>query len=200
MRKEYIWEVKAENPPLLKRKCSHCSSERFYCSERFRMNSQKKNIDIWLIYRCKNCDDTYNMTIFSRISREAINKKMFDKFSNNNTELAWKYAFSRETSRKNNAAQDFDTVGYDIQTGNFSVEDILNSGDEVVTLKIRYPFDFSLRLSSVIRTGLNLSANKFNKLIEAEGISVPGKNLQKKHKLKNDDIVLVDREKLKCIY
>jgi len=42
MRKEYIWEIKAHNTPLLKRSCSHCDSDRFYCSEKFRMNAQKK--------------------------------------------------------------------------------------------------------------------------------------------------------------
>ena len=200
MRKEFIWEVKPGNTPHLKRKCNHCNSDRFYCSEKFRMNAQKKNIDVWLIYRCIKCDNTYNMTIFSRSKPELINKDLFNKFSENNTEIAWKYAFSRETSRKNNVELDFGSVEYDILCDNISVEDILNFESEIVTFKIKYPFDFSLKLSSVIRKCLKLSANKLSKLIEAEVITIQEKHLQKKHKVKNEDIVQVNKEKLRSIY
>jgi hypothetical protein len=200
MREEFIWEVLAKNTPLLKRKCNHCNSDRFYCSEKFRMNAQKKNIDIWLIYRCIKCDSTYNLTIFSRTKPELINKDLFNKFLENNKELAWKYAFSLEASRKNNVELDFGSVEYDIQYDNISVEDILILNSDNVAFKIKYPFDFSLKLSSVIRICLNLSANKLNELIEAEVISVQEKQLQKKRKVKNEDIVQVNREKLRSIY
>jgi hypothetical protein len=200
MRKEYIWAVKARNTPLLKRKCNHCDSDKFYCSEKFRMNAHKKNIDIWLIYRCLKCDNTYNMTIFSRIKTELINKDLFNKFSENNTDLAWKYAFSFEISRKNNVELDFGSVEYDIQYEYISLEDILNFNCDIVAFKIKYPFDFSLKLSSVIKICIKLSANKLNKLIEAKVISIQEKHLQKKHKVKNEDIVQVNREKLRSIY
>ena len=200
MRKEFIWEVMAKNTPLIKRKCNNCDSDRFYCSGKFRMNAQKKNIDIWLIYRCIKCDNTYNMTIFSRIKRELLNKDLFNKFSENSTEIAREYAFSYETSRKNNVELDFGKVEYDIQYDSISVEDILNFDCEIVRFKIKYPLDFSLKLSSIIRICLKLSANKLNELIEAKVISVQGKDLQKKHKVKNEDIVQVNREKLRSIY
>ena len=115
---------KAPKYSPLKRKCNHCDSDRFYCSEKFRMNTQKKNIDVWLIYRCIKCDNTYNMAIFSRIKPELINKDLFNKFFENNTEIAWEYAFSRVTSRKNNVELDFGSVEYDVQCNNISVEDI----------------------------------------------------------------------------
>ena len=199
MREKFIWEVKARNTPLLKRICSQCDGDRFYCSGKFRINAQKKYIDIWLIYRCIKCDNTYNMTIFSRTKTELINKDLFNKFLENNTETAWEYAFSRETSRKNNVELDFSSVEYDIRFDNISVEDILNFNGEIVTFKIKYPFDFSLKLSSVIRKCLNLSANKLNKLIEAKVITIQEEQLQKKHKVKNDYIVQVNSEKLKSI-
>ena len=129
-----------------------------------------------------------------------INKDLFNKFSENNTEVAWAYAFSHETSRKNNVELDFDSVEYDIQSDDISVEDILNFDSEIVTFKIKYPFDFNLKLSSVIRICLKLSANELNKLMEAKVISVLEKHLQKKHKVKNEDIVEINREKLRNIY
>ncbi len=200
MRNENIWEVKVNNTPLLKRKCNRCNNNSFYCSEKFRINAQKKNIDIWLIYRCIKCDNTYNLAIFSRIKPELLHKDLLNKFSENNTEIAWKYAFSRETSQKNNVELDFSSVKYDILYDNISVEDILNFDSEIVTFKIKYPFDFSLKMSSVIKICLKLSANKLNSLIEAKVISIMKKHLQKKHKVKNEDIVQVNREKLRSIH
>ena len=200
MRKVYTWEVRVKNTPLLKRKCNHCDSNKFYCSDKFRMNAQKRNIDIWLIYRCLICDNRFNMSIFSRTKTESINKHLFTKFSENNVEAAWKYAFSREISQKNRVELDFSSVEFDIQFEYISMEDIFNFDCEFINFKIKYPLDFSLKLSSVIRKCFKLSANKLDKLIEAEVISVREKPLQKKRKVKNEDIVKVNRKKLRSIY
>ena len=100
MRTEYIWEIKVKNTPTLKRKCNHCNSNRFYCSNKFRMNAQKRNIDVWLIYRCVECDSTYNLTILSRTKPELIKKDLFSKFSENDEKLSWEYAFSSEIGRE----------------------------------------------------------------------------------------------------
>ena len=189
-----------KNTPLLKRKCNHCGNDKFYCSEKFRINAQKRNIDIWLIYRCLNCGNTYNMTIFSRTKIESINIDLLNKFSENNTEIAWKYAFSHEISQKNKIKFDFSSVEFDIQYEYISIENILNYDCEIVEFKIKCPFDFSLKLSTLIRICFNLSANKLEKLIEAKAISILEKPLQKKHKVKNEDIIQVNREKLRSIY
>lgn len=199
MKNENIWEVKVKNIPLIIRKCNRCSNNSFYCSEKFRINAQKKNIDIWLIYKCVKCNYTYNMTILPRTKPESINKDLFNKFSENNSEIVWKYAFSQEIARKNNVKLDFGSVEYDITFDNISIEDILNFDREILAFKIEYPFDFRLKLSSVIRTCLNLSANQLNQLIEAKVISVGAKHLQKKHKVRNQDVVQVNKKGLKNI-
>jgi hypothetical protein len=140
------------------------------------------------------------MTIFSRIKPEWIDKNLFDKFSENNSGVAWEYAFSQETSRKNNVEFDFGSVEYDIQNDFISIEDMLYSDSEIVTCRIIYPYDFNLRISSVIRRYLRLSANKLNILLEANVFSIQEKSLQKKQKVKNEDVVHVNREKLRNIY
>lgn len=196
---EYTWAIKAQNTPLLKKKCNHCDSDRFQCSDKFRLNAQKKNIDIWLIYRCVKCNNRYNMTLFSRIRTESISKDIFEKFSGNDVGLAWEYAFSHETRWKNNAEADLDSVKYDIQFDEVSMADIIDSDDETISFEIKCPFDFNLRTSTVIRACLNLSSSKLNQLMEAGAIFVHERALQKKHKIQNGDIVKVNREKLMTI-
>lgn len=196
---EYTWVIKAQNTPLLKKKCNHCDSDRFHCSDKFRLNAQKKNIDIWLIYRCVKCHHRYNMTIFSRIRTESISKEIFNQFSENDTDLAWKYAFSREIRQKNNAEVDLESVAYEIQFDEISVKQMITSDNEELSFKIKCPFEFNLRLSTVIRTCLKLSSSKLNHLIEAKAIFVHERPLQKKHKVQNGDIIKVYKEILMSI-
>ncbi|MFT0586606.1 DUF1062 domain-containing protein [Bacteroides thetaiotaomicron] len=200
MRTEYIWEIKVKNTPVLKRKCNHCNSNRFYCSNKFRVNAQKRNIDVWLIYRCVECDSTYNLTILSRTKPELIKSDLFLKFSENDEETAWKYAFSAEIAQRNSVEPDDSSVEYEILHNNSSINDILNANDEIVAFKIQTQFHFGLKLSSVIRSCLELSANQFNHMVELEGIFSPENYSLKKHKIRNGDIILINREKFQSIY
>ncbi|MGG7550035.1 DUF1062 domain-containing protein [Chryseobacterium arthrosphaerae] len=196
---QHIWEIRVKNTPLLKKKCSHCDSDRFACSDKFRLNAQKKNIDIWLIYRCVKCSNTYNMTLFSRIRTESVSKEIFNKMSENNTEMAWEYAFSHDIRRKNNVEADPDSVEYEIRHNEIQEEEMMNPDSEMLTFKIKCPFDCNLRMSAVIREGLNLSSAQLKRLIETDGIWLDGKPLQKKHKIKNEDTVQVHKAKLKSV-
>ncbi|MDR2036336.1 MAG: DUF1062 domain-containing protein [Bacteroidales bacterium] len=200
MKKEYIWEINVKNTPLLKRKCNHCNGDRFYCSNKFRMNSQKRNIDIWLIYRCTKCDSTYNLTILSRTKPEAIKKDLFLKFSENDEATAWEYAFSSETVRKNNVELDDHSVEYEIAYDNISINDILNVEDKAIAFKIKANYKFGLKLSSVIKTCLGISTNQFNRMIETDEIYVLQGYSLKKHKVRDGDIVWINKEKLQSIY
>lgn len=196
MKTEHIWEIKVKNTPILKRKCNHCNSNRFYCSEKFRMNSQKRNVDVWLIYRCTECDSTYNLTILTRSKPELIKKDLFLKFSENDEATTWEYAFSLETARKNSVELDYSSVEYEILHDTISIQDILNSDNEFITCKIQTRFEFGLKLSSVIRSCLGLSANQLARMIETKAIFTPEEYLLKKHKVRNGDIVLISKEKL----
>lgn len=200
MNTQHIWEVKAKNTPLLKKKCNQCNSDRFQCSDKFRLNAQKKNIDIWLIYRCVKCSNTYNMTVFSRIRTESISKEIFRKFSENHAETAWQYAFSQEIRRKNNVEADWDSVEYEILYPNLPVEGLMNRKDEFISFQIQSSFDFNMRVSTVIRTCLGLSSSKLNLLLASGKVYFNEKPLQKKYKFKNGDIVEINRQELINIY
>lgn len=201
MEKEYIWEVKVKSTPALKKKCNRCSCDRFYCSNKFRMNSQKKNIDVWLIYRCTECDSTYNLSILSRTKPEQINKDLFFKFSVNDETMAWEYAFSSEIGKKNGVELDYTGVEYEILHDNISIDDILNMEDEIIAFKVHTRFEFELKLSSVVRLCLGLSANQLAQLIKTKAIFTPDDYPLKKHKVKNGDVVLISKEQLKaCVF
>ena len=200
MKKEYTWEIKVNNTPTLRRKCNRCDCNSFYCSNKFRMNAQKRNLDVWLIYRCVACDSTYNLTILSRTKPEQIEKKLFRKFSENDEELAWKYAFSAETGQKNGVELNYNSVEYEILHDPVSVNELLNSEEDVITFRIRASFEFGLKMTTVIRSCLGLSANQLNRIIESKAIFIPGDYPVKKHKIKDGDRIQVDKKQLSKVF
>ena len=189
------WEVKVKNTPLLIKKCSHCDSDRFYCSDKFRMNAQKKNIDVWLIYRCVKCDNTCNLTLLSRSKPDLIDKTLFRSFSMNDKDTAWKYAFSTEMERKNNLRLDYGSVEYEV-IPNTSLEDLLNLSNEVIKIHIKCEFEFDLKLSSLIRRCFSLSANQVKRMFEDGIITITSNKPPQKHKVKDGDMILIQREGL----
>ena len=189
------WEVKVNNTPLLIKKCSHCDSDRFYCSDKFRMNAQKKNIDVWLIYRCVKCDNTCNLTLLSRSKPDLIDKTLFHSFSMNDKDTAWKYAFSTEMERKNNLRLDYGSVEYEI-IPNTSLEDLLNLSNEVIKIHIKCELEFDLKLSSLIRWRFSLSANQVKRMFEDGIITISSNKPPQKHKVKDGDMILIQREGL----
>ena len=170
METTFTWEIRVKNCPLLIKKCSHCDSDRFYCSDKFRMNAQKKNIDVWLIYRCVKCDNTCNMTLLSRTKPDLIDKKLFHSFSMNDREVAWQYAFSAGVASRNNLQLDYDSVEYEV-INTVSLEDILNMSSEIISIQVKCDFDLSLKLSSLIKRCLPLSSTRLKLLFEKGYIS-----------------------------
>ncbi len=199
MKKENIWEIMPVNPPYLNKKCTRCNNNTFYCSEKFRMNAQKKNIDVWLIYRCSSCQNIYNMTIFSRTKSALLEKDLFNKFSENNKVMAWEYAFSPLIGQKNKVEIDYGTVEYQTTFEGASLEDVLNFDKSIIVIRINYPFDFNLKLSSLARSFFNISIRQLNHLIEANVISVQNNYLNKKQKVRNGDVVLINIARYKAV-
>lgn len=195
METTFTWEIRVKNCPLLIKKCSHCDGDRFYCSDKFRMNAQKKNIDVWLIYRCVKCDNTCNMTLLSRTKTDLIDKKLFHSFSMNDREVAWQYAFSAGVASRNNLQLDYDSVEYEV-INTVSLEDILNMSSEIISIRVKCDFDLNLKLSSLIKRCLPLSSTRLKLLFEKGYISLLSGKTSSKCKVKNGDTILIDRKSL----
>jgi len=67
MRPTIAVTVRSVHLPTITWRCPTCHRpETFTCSERFRANANGKLVDIWLIYRCRRCDATKNVTVVER--------------------------------------------------------------------------------------------------------------------------------------
>lgn len=67
------WAIAPAIAPRPLINCNHCGGVRPYrCSSKFRVNANGKRIDAWLIYRCAECDNSWNFTILERRNRYDI--------------------------------------------------------------------------------------------------------------------------------
>lgn len=91
---EVRWHVVPLHTPRVVRHCVKCGTvRRFASSDRFRVNAQQATIDIWLIYKCIECDCTWNCAIIERCSVRNLDPRKYSLFERNDKELAWSCAF-----------------------------------------------------------------------------------------------------------
>lgn len=181
MRKK-IWEVKYLSLlPVLKH-CKKCGKKtEFICSEQFRINAQGRNLDIWLIYKCSDCNTTWNAAVYSRIAPQALNPKLLDRFYHNDKKLVKQYAMNRGFLREN---------GVEAGKPQYFIAGDCFSPYEYFELEIKSDHYCMIKVSSLVREKLHLSQKEYLQLIADGKIrSTPGQDLQK-CKLK-DGIILV---------
>jgi len=172
MVRNIVWDIQCMSPPLVIQYCKKCGKKTEYMSsEQFRVNAQRKYLDIWLIYKCTKCDTTWNATIYSRIGSKSINKHLLDRFHNNDEALSREYAMNTGLLQQN---------GVEVQTPIYKIlgEDFLVY--ESVELKIKSDFHFPVKVSVLLREKLKLSQSRLISLID-DGIitSAPQQDLRK---------------------
>lgn len=85
-------------------RCGGCSKKQeFVNTGKFRVNANGKSVDVWLIYRCKKCKHSWNLTIHERKRPSKIAADEYQRFLDNDIELAYEYGNTREFLKKNNA-------------------------------------------------------------------------------------------------
>ena len=85
-------------------RCGGCGKKQgFINSYRFRVNANGKSVDVWLIYRCKKCKHSKNLTIYERTRPGKIPEELFESFMNNDMETAMKYGSDIDFLKRNNA-------------------------------------------------------------------------------------------------
>lgn len=156
--KKYQWELVPESLPVVKRNCPKCNQKSHYISsEKFRVNANKNNIDIWLIYQCEKCKSTWNMTIYERINPNDINKYEYEKFLSNDKELAREYAFNLSLYNKNKAEVILEDVNYKLIQRKLEAH-YINENELVIEITCKYPIE--MRVDKLLSDKLGLSRSK----------------------------------------
>lgn len=180
------WKVQSLSRPLAVRYCKKCCKKSEYISSGlFRVNAQRKHLDIWLIYRCSNCSATWNSTVYSRINPQSLSPELLERFYTNDSSLVEQYARDIELLRKNGAEVGFQD--YRITGDGFCF-------DHPAELHILSKYACQLKVSKIIRQKLSLSKQAFDQMLDRGQIrSNSGLDL-KKCKLNYEAVVIVGSE------
>ena len=85
-------------------RCGGCGKKQeFVNSGKFRVNANGKSVDVWLIYRCKKCKHSWNLTICERTKPGKIPRELFQAFQENDGETAMAYGRDAAFLKKNHA-------------------------------------------------------------------------------------------------
>lgn len=94
------------NPASIKvyHRCGGCGKKQeFINSGKFRVNANGNRVDVWLIYRCKKCKHSWNLTIYERVRPSKIAPEDYIRFLENDWELALAYGQDLSFLKKNHA-------------------------------------------------------------------------------------------------
>ncbi|GKX68530.1 DUF1062 domain-containing protein [Inconstantimicrobium mannanitabidum] len=167
--KKYQWELIPESLPTVKRNCPKCNEKTQYISsEKFRVNANKNNIDVWLIYQCEKCKSTFNMTIYERIKPYEINKDEYERFLCNDRELAKQYAFNLSMYSNNKAEIILENVNYKLIERQIEAY-CMNEDEIVVEIICKYPI--GIRVDKLLGDKLGVSRSKI-KCMHKEGLII----------------------------
>lgn len=156
-----LWRVRPLTPPPVARSCRRCGLSRFLSSGKFRVNAQRKTLDVWLIWQCESCGQTWNMEILSRVARQTIPPAQWNAFLENDPALAFRCAFDAALHRKNSTQPCWEAVDFTVE-GELPV---LSPGGQV-DIALRCEVPFPVRILAVFAKKLSLSMEDLRRAVE----------------------------------
>lgn len=156
------WTVTPAGYQRITKRCPACNIKReFAPSGAFRVNSQKKVLDIWSIYKCTHCEYTWNISLFSRFHISKINRELYHRFITNDASTVHYYSHDKATLSRNNAElagkPDFRVLEQWQASINI---------DQHFAVSIRLTCAFQISALSILKRQLLLSTAEIKKLID----------------------------------
>lgn len=159
-----LWQVCPASPPPILRHCRRCGPSHFLSTGKFRVNAQKKTLDVWLIWQCESCGQTWNMEIFSRVARQALPPAQLRAYTENQQALAFRCAFDPALHRKNGTQPCWEAVAFTV-AGELPA---LSPGGQVDIL-LRCEVPFPIRVLAVFAQKLACSTEALRHAV-AQGL------------------------------
>jgi hypothetical protein len=175
----FEWLVRPTEDQGVVKRCPGCDAKRiFRSSGAFRVNAQKKTLDVWHIYKCEKCDYTWNIDVIERSNRRNIEPNLYNRFLQNDPDEARRLTFDYRLLALNRAelagSPDFEVTGPDLDA--LSTHDFARG-------EVRFEFLLPIRLAVVLTKKLSLSRRRLNGLIESGHLrGVTSADLQSKAK------------------
>jgi hypothetical protein len=159
------WLIKPIGYQPITKRCPSCEIKKLFIpAGTFRVNAQKKTLDVWSIYKCEKCHYTWNIDIYARINTQKLEPELHQRFLHNDLEEVRRYAYDFALLKRNNAELG-PTPAYEIHGPSpYSLGHI-----EQLTISIDFEQAIPVRLINILTRKLCLSRNQVVRLLE-EGV------------------------------
>ena len=159
------FKIIPKNSYEVTRNCAKCGCKTNYINtNNFRVNANGNTIDVWLIYQCKKCKHTFNLSIYKRVNPFEIDKLEYEKFLSNDKELAFKCGINKELFEKNKADISESNIEYDIIQSKNEVKNALFpfiSKSNLYVDSLLYPVSYTHLKACNIQYSLSKKIYKF---------------------------------------
>ncbi|QEP91315.1 DUF1062 domain-containing protein [Klebsiella pneumoniae] len=164
------WTVTPVGYQHIVKRCPACNVKRdFAPSGAIRVNSQKKLLDIWSIYKCTRCDYTEYRPVF-RLHVSKINRELLQRLLQNDAAMVHYYAADLATLKRNRAEPSGQP--------DFRIHEqwsVTLMACQRITVRVRVSQPFRISLLSILKKQLKLSTAEIRWLVATghiEGISL----------------------------
>jgi hypothetical protein len=145
----------------VQRHCARCKLRRsFVSSGKFRVNAQRKLLDVWLIYRCTACDFTWNHAIHERTPVRDIAADELQALMRNDPVLADRHA--GDVTRLRAAKLEIEPAATQHLTRH--VLQAAHPGTQAIRISIGNAAACEMRLDRVLAWGLSLQRREVAEL------------------------------------
>ena len=184
--------------PRVIRHCAHCGGPRpFQPTDKFRVNGQKKLLDVWLIYKCEDCDATWKMEIFSRVAVNKLDKGLFQLLNDNDASLARRFAFDTAAHARLKSVLNYEQVSFAFEeTNDPGSGRPWRGASGLVELELICDITAGVRLAALIRQLLTISGTQLARLAKAGAITLPGGQDILKARMGTSALVTIDMDQL----
>ncbi|NGN42173.1 DUF1062 domain-containing protein [Mesorhizobium sp. CGMCC 1.15528] len=155
------WTIISQTAPQPWLPCRRCGDIRpFSNSGKARVNANGKRIDAWLIYRCVDCDGTWNRPLLERRNVRTIDPDLLHALRTNDPEWTARLAFDLDDLRRSaERVEEF---------GNVEVRKSVVSGNPhcaaKMEIRLHAPSKTSLRVDRLLASELGLSRSRIQAL------------------------------------
>jgi len=159
------WLIKPLGYQPITKRCPSCEVKKLFLpAGTFRVNAQKKTLDVWNIYKCEKCDYTWNIDIHARINTNKLDPELHQRFLHNDLDEVRRYAYNYSLLKRNHAELG-PTPRYEIQGPSpYALTDA-----EQVTITLDFEQPIPVRLINILTRKLCLSRGQVARLID-EGV------------------------------
>lgn len=172
------WTVTPVGYQHIAKRCPACNVKRdFAPSGAIRVNSQKKLLDIWSIYKCTRCDYTWNIALFSRLHVSKINRELLQRLRQNDAAMVLHYYAADLATLKRNRAEPSGQPDFRIH----EQWSVTLMACQRITVRVRVSQPFRISLLSILKKQLKLSTAEIRWLVATGHIEgIPLKQLKTK--------------------